>query len=108
MKAFVILACEGHQDKDTGFCLCRGVENTILDLEPIERLDSYRELIQYLDKVPQLFDGVCFKTNQITNAIYKIYEMGFIPERVYKYIAYFYEKHKHCGIILFIKPKITT
>lgn len=105
MKAYVVLACEGHQDKDTGFCLCRGVENTILDLEKIERREDYLNLIKYLDRVPKLFEGTCFKTNIITNAVYKMYEMGFLDERVYQCIAYFYQRHQHCGIILYIEPK---
>lgn len=105
MKAWLILGCEGHTDKETGFRLCPSVENIILDLETQRTKEYYLELIQYLDRVPKLFEGECFKTNLITNAIYKIYEFGCIEERLYKYIAYFYEKHKHCGLSLYIKPK---
>lgn len=85
--------------------MCPSVNNRVLDLEKIRTSEHYLEIIEYLDKVPKLFDGVCFKTNLITNAIYKIYEMGFIEQRVYDYISYFYKNHKHCGIILYIEPK---
>lgn len=105
MKAWLVLGCEGHTDKETGFQMCPSVENIILDFEKISKLEGYLDLVQYLDRVPKLFEGVCFKTNLITNAIYKAYEMDYIPERVYKFIGYFYEKHKHCGLILYIKPK---
>lgn len=105
MKAWLILGCEGHVDKETRFRLCMPVENAILDLEKIRGKEHYFDIIEYLDKVPKLFDGVCFKTNLISNAIYKIYEYGYIEERLNKYIRYFYEKHQHCGIIMYLKPK---
>lgn len=100
-----MLGCDGHIDKETRFCMCPSVENIILDLEKVRKTPHYVELIQYLDRVPKLFEGVCARSNLITNAIYKIYEYGYIEERLYKYIAYFYSNHKHCGLILYIKPK---
>lgn len=87
------------------FHMCSPIENNILDLETVRASENYKELIQYIDRVPKLFEGPCCKTNLITNAIYKIYEYGYLEERIYKLIAYFYDKHKHCGLILRLKPK---
>ena len=105
MEAYIVLACEGHTDKDSGFCLCRGVENYIVDLEKISKTEQYLDLIKYLDQVPKLFEGPCCKINIITNAVYKIYEMGYLDERTYQCIAYFYQRHQHCGRVLYIQPK---
>lgn len=103
MKAHIVLGCEGRQDE--GFHFCSGVTNNILDLESISFTDNYLNLIKYLDGVPKLFDNPCFKTHIISNTIYKIYEMGYIDDKKYKYIAHFYEMHKRCGLMMSIIPK---
>ena len=103
MKAQIILGCEGHQDE--GFYFCSGVSNNILDLEKVIGTSNYLDLIKYLDGVPKLFDSPCFKSHIISNTIYKIYEMGYIDDKKYKYISYFYNMHKRCGLFLKILPK---
>ena len=105
MRAWLVLGCDGHTDKDTGFCMCPSVENIILDLEKIRKTYHYLDFIRYLDRVPKLFNGVCAKPNLVTNAVYKAYEYGYMEERLYNFIGYFYKRHAHCGIILYIKPK---
>jgi hypothetical protein len=103
MKAIITLKCEGRQDK--GFRFCSGVENEILDLEKIEIKENYIDLIKYIDRVTGIFDGPCFKLQVISNAIYKMFEMGFIDDLTYKYFSHFYEMHKKCGLILLAKAK---
>ena len=103
MKACIILKCDGRQDN--GFVFCSGVSNVVLDLEKIQNTANYLDLIKYLDKVPKIFDKPCFKHHIIANAIYKIYEMGYISDEIYKYIAHFYQMHGHCGLILLCVPK---
>jgi hypothetical protein len=103
MKAHMILGCEGRQDE--GFHFCSGVSNIIIDLENIIASENYLELIQYLDNVPKIFDNPCFKSHIISNTIYKIYELGYISDKKYKYISHFYEMHKRCGLILYCSIK---
>jgi len=103
MRAYIILECEGRQDE--GFYSCSGVKNTIVDLEKERASENYIELIKYLDKVPKLFEGPCFKAHIISNAVYKMYELGYISEKMHKYIAHFYQMHKRCGLILRAEPK---
>lgn len=98
MKAVIILGCDGRQDE--GFRFCAGVDNVILDLEAVSHTENYKNLILYLDKVPKIFDNSCAISNIISNTIYKIYEMGYLNEVRYKYIAHFYDMHKRCGLIL--------
>jgi len=103
MKASLVLKCEGHQLD--GFIFCSGTANTILDLEKIEATANYVALIKYLDNVAKLFDGPSVSMNIISNAVFKIYEMGYISEKTYKYFSYYWEAHKRCGIILEIVLK---
>lgn len=103
MKAVIILKCEGRQDD--GFRFCSGVQNIILDLEKIENTEQYVGLIKYLDGVTKIFNGPCLTPHIISNALYKLYEMEYITEKMYKYFAYFYEMHKRCGLILIALPK---
>lgn len=103
MKALLILGCEGYVED--GFTFCHSVENTILDLEDIENSDDHYDVILYLDQVVKIFDGACNKYNIITNAIYKLYQMGHIDEKLYQNISFFYRTHAKCSIILYCKPK---
>ena len=103
MKATITLQCEGRIDD--GFRFCAGVENIILDLEKIKHTDNYVGLIKYLDKVPKIFDEPCFNSNIIANTIYKIYDMGYIPDVKYKFITHFYTFHNRCGLCLRAVPK---
>ena len=103
MKATIMLECAGREDD--GFRFCGGVANTILDLERIAHTENYVGLIKYLDKVPKIFDEPCFNNNVIANTIYKIYEMGYITDVKYKYIAHFYTFHGRCGLCLKCEPK---
>ena len=103
MKAVIILSCEGRIDK--GFRFCGGVENVVLDLDGLQVFENYLDLIKYLDNLPKIFDGPCHKSHIITNAIYKLYEMSFINEELYKRLCDFYKFHNRCGLILHAKPK---
>ena len=103
MKAVVILSCEGRQDN--GFKFCSGVQNIVLNLEGLEVTENYLDLIKYLDNVPKIFDSPCCKSNVVTNALYKIYEMGYIDNEKYARVADFYKFHNRCGLILSAKPK---
>ena len=103
MKAVIILSCEGRQDK--GFNFCSGVENIVLDLDGLEVTDSYLDLIDYLDKVPGVFDNPCCKSNIITNSLYKLYELNYLSEEIYNRIADFYRFHNRCGLILSARIK---
>ena len=103
MKAILTLGCEGRQDE--GFHFCSGVSNVVIDLESISHTENFKNLILYLDKVPKIFDNPCLTSHIISNTIYKIYEMGYLTEIKYKYIAYFYDMHKRCGLILKVSLK---
>ena len=99
MKAILKLSCDGVTED--GFVICEKIENDIIDLERAALTKGYGELITYLDSVPKLFDGPCIcKTNTITNAIYKIYELGYITERRYNVISHFIKLHFKHGMIL--------
>lgn len=103
MKALIILGCEGRQQD--GFHFCNGVENTILDLESINASPNFKELIKYLDVITGIFDSPCLNNNILSNTLYKIYEMGYVNDKFYKYIFHFYDTHKRCGLILKCIPK---
>ena len=103
MKCNIVLSCEGRQDK--GFIFCNGVENVILDLEKIEFSDNYEALLEYMDKVPKIFDNPCSKINVIGNVLYKIHQFDFVNEEEYSYISHFYRMQQRCGIILSAKLK---
>ena len=103
MKANIILKCDGRQDD--GFYFCSGATNIILDLEKVEASENYINLIKYLDGVIKIFDGPCSRLGVISNALYKIYEMGYMTDKVHKYIAHFYEMHQRCGITLLCEIK---
>lgn len=103
MKALLILGCEGRQEKK--FYFCHGVENIILDLESIRAKENFTDVVKYLDSTPKLFDAPCCNHNIITNAVYKVYDMGLIDNRFYEEIGYFYKMHLFCGLILKIIPK---
>jgi len=103
MKALVILGCEGNYLND--FCFCTGAENVVLDLEKIENTDNYFSVIQYFDGVVKIFEEPCNKAHIISNAIYKLYEFGYLKEDFYKQISYFYDMHRRCGLLLSVKPK---
>lgn len=104
MKAVIILGCEGFRQKD--FLFCPTAENVIIDLEKIENSEGYFDLIKYLDGVVKIFENPCNKYNIITNAVYKMYEMGFITDKLHEKISLFYNMHKRCSLILYAKPKI--
>lgn len=104
MKAVITLGCEGYQEK--GFHFCEGVENIILDLEEIQKSENYFQLIQYLDAVVKIFEGPCNNMNIITNAMYKIYTLGYLTDLQHHYIAHFYNMHRRCSLIMEAKPKI--
>jgi len=103
MKAVIILSCEGRQDKS--FKFCSGVKNTILNLDGLEVTENYLDLIKYLDTTPEIFDRPCCKSHVISNAIYKIYELGYLDDELYARISDFYKFHNRCGLILSAKPK---
>lgn len=103
MRALLILGCEGRQEK--GFHFCRGVENVILDLEKVRAKENFVELVKYLDSIPKLFDAPCCNHNIVSNAVYKVHDMGFIDNRLYEEIGYFYKMHLFCGLVLKIVPK---
>lgn len=103
MKATIALACEGRQDK--GFILCNGAENVILDLEQIEFSEDYENLLEYLDKVVGIFDKPSCKNGHIGNALYKIYQYGYVNDEEYKFISHFYRMHEICGLVLKCIPK---
>lgn len=105
MNAEIILGCEGRQDD--GFVYCNGVKNVIIDLEKLRNSSRYLELIKYLDKVVKIFDGPCVKPHVITNAIYKLHEMGYIDEDKHNRIANFYKVHRPCGLVMWAVPKIS-
>jgi len=88
-----------------GFHFCSGVENIILDLEKIEASPKYVDLIKYLDSVVKVFDGPCASNNIIGNALFKIYEMGYVDEKTHKFFSYFWDMHKRCGLILVAQLK---
>lgn len=103
MKAFIILSCEGHQQD--GFYFCNKVENIILDLEKIKRTSNYFNLIKYLDSIVDIFKQPCGKQHIVSNAIYKMYEFGYIEEKLHQSIAHFYDRHRRCNLILKVSPK---
>ena len=103
MKACVVFECEGRSD--SGFQYCSGVSNVVLDLEKIPNREVYLQVVQYLDKVPKLFDRPNCNVAQITNTLYKIYDMGLMDERLYERIGHFIKHHSYCGLILKVKPK---
>jgi len=102
MKAYIVFGCEGREESE--LILCSGIKNILLDLEGIERTENYLDLIKYLDFI-KIFDKSCFKTNVITNAICKIYEMGYMNDKKYEKLAYFYNMHRICGLSLCCIPK---
>lgn len=103
MKCILLLSCEGRQDN--GFRFCSGVENLVLDLDGLEASENYLPLIEYLDKIPKIFDNPCCKSHGVSNAIYKIWEMGYLKDELYRRIADFYKFHHRCGLILTAQPK---
>jgi len=103
MNCIILLSCEGRQDE--GFKFCVGVENVILDLEEIGTTENYLQMIEYLDKTTKIFETKCFERNVITNAIYKIYELGYMTENKYNLMCNFYQFHARCGLILSALPK---
>lgn len=103
MKAVIILKCEGR--KLDGFRFCSGVENVILDLESIESSEGYLPIIEYLDKVPKIFDSPCFKSYIIANTICKLQDAGYINEKMNKCFSHFFSLHKACGLIMEAKLK---
>jgi len=106
MKAQIILNCEGRVDN--GFAFCSGVSNVILDLSDAENTENYTALIDYLYNVPKIFHNSCYKLNIITNAIAKIWELGYINNELYSRLADFYKFHHRCGLVLSIEPKSNT
>jgi hypothetical protein len=103
MKALIVLGCEGRVDNN--FKFCNGVYNIILDLEVIRASENYKSLIEYLNCVVKIFDNPCCNLNVISNAIYKIYELGYINKEIYDRINNFYNFHRRCGLILQCFPK---
>jgi len=103
MKAVIVLECERHQED--GFHFCNGVENIILDLESIKNTENYFNLIQYLDKVVKIFDGPCNKSHLISNAVYKLFEWSYIDEKKQNQLAYFYNMHRRCHLLMSARPK---
>lgn len=103
MKAELIIACDGKTND--GFILCAGVSNVILDFESTQHLSCYHELINYFDINTGLFNGPCFSLNKITNALYKIFDLGVITKKQYSVLIQFFQMHKQCGIYLKIHPK---
>ena len=98
VRAILKLFCEGRTDD--GFRFCSGVENTIVDLEDAEYTEDYDKLMEYLGETIKIFERPCVNNNIITNAIYKIYTMGYIEDKLYLRIADFYKFHLRCGLIL--------
>jgi len=103
MKAIIILGCEGREDNN--FKFCNGVENNLIDLEEISFNDNYDILMEYMDKIVKVFDSPCCKSNIISNALYKIYELNFFDDVKYKYISHFYRMHERCGLVMKAKFK---
>ncbi len=103
MKAIITLGCEGYQDQ--GFIFCPKVENKLIDLEKIVGSKNYFQVIQYLDSVAKIFDGPCNNLNIITNVMYKLYTLEYLTEKQYYDLAYFYNMHRKCGLILESKLK---
>lgn len=103
MKCLVLLRCEGREDN--GFRFCSGVENIIIDLDGLETTENYIDLIEYLNTVPKIFDRPCCKSHVVSNAIYKIWELGYIEDELYKRIGDFYKFHYRCGLILSCRAK---
>ena len=98
MKCIITLSCEGRQDNNFNFC--SGVKNIIVDLETIVTSENYLNLMEYMDKVVNIFNTPCFNSNIIINALYKIYELNFLDDKKYEYISHFYRMHEKCGLIL--------
>ncbi len=103
MKTIIILGCEGREDNN--FKFCNGVENILIDLEETMFDDSYDALLEYMDKVVKIFDAPCCKSNIVSNALYKMYELSFFDDVRYKYISHFYRMHERCGLIMKAKFK---
>lgn len=103
MKAVILISCEGYQENE--FHFCNKVENIVLDLETIQNTENYFNLIQYLDKVVKIFEGPCNTSHIISSAMYKLYEFGYIDDKKHHHLAYFYNMHKRCGLLLKILLK---
>lgn len=103
MEALLFLRCEGFEKDD--FKFCSGVENMILDLQKIEHTEKYIELIQYIDKIPKLFEKPCVNQNIVSNLLFKLYELEYADDKAHKNFALFLENHRRCGIIADIRIK---
>lgn len=103
MKAVLVIGCDGRVDD--GFQFCSGVRNVLLDFEHQAHTANYRTLVEYLDISSKLFEGPCFNTNIISNTLYKLYELGYLTERIYGLTIQLFQWHKRCGLWIKIEPK---
>jgi hypothetical protein len=53
----------------------------------------------------KLFEGPCFSTNIISNTSHKLYELGYLNDKVYALVVQFHHWHKRCGLWMRIEPK---
>jgi hypothetical protein len=100
MKIVLVLGCWGR--KESGFVICDGVSNQILDLT--DKTTRNIDISNYLDSHFKLFDRPIY--SNVHTAIWNIQEKFSIRgkpvfgERIFRWMEEFCLMHAKCGLFL--------
>lgn len=98
---YIILGCFGLETDN--FCLCRGVENSILPVNVT--VNNYKKLIEYLDSC-DLFNRPIFDYNGARNFIFFLQKnfdqvsRPLWPAKKFELYQKFVIDHRNCGIFI--------
>lgn len=104
LKACLVLGCNGSIVKED-FCLCRGVQNTIIDLTNLED-EHYIRILDFLDQACDLFSSPVYDYNKCVNVLSLLYRNydGFNQQTLMNVQA-FLKTHRSCGIWIMLIMK---
>ena len=103
MTLFLRLGCWGREEK--GFIICKGIENTIIDLT--KKSDRNVQIVDFLDSRYFLFDRPLY--NNVHTALWNLqdkFSISGVPvfnSELFKYMEEFCIFHKKCGVFLRLK-----
>ncbi len=98
------MGCNGNANKD-GFTFCKSCNNYLIDVTSLEETKRDK-VIDFLDKVGNLFSGPIENNNKAFNVINYLYrDFSLFEKELILNIQKFFLLHKECGIYLALVPE---
>ena len=97
----LMLGCHGH--RNFGWSLCKGIQNTLLDLDALGK--DREEVLAYLDDHCKVFEKVIDDHNKVNSIAHYVIKQELVPKHLVKLIYETLSIHKICGCYIYVKTE---